>query len=143
MASEDQSSLHSGTKHQAWRRPIYVVPLPAFAPTRTGFYRPLGRNTYHREGFTRLMEERLRQQRDVDALRDGDRPSVEICDDYVQLGKVTKASHVHSLRRAQLTQSFPISRTQNFFLERGRRRTQEPRTRSLWCSQRAKLALMG
>lgn len=67
-----------------------------------------GGHTHHREGLACLMEERLRHQRDVDALRDGDCPSVEIRDDHVQLGKATEASRTQQPPRGP-TQSLPAS----------------------------------
>lgn len=50
--------------------------------------------SYHGQHSLGLLEERFRQQGDVDTLGDGHRAAVQVCDDHVQLKTHT---HIHTL----------------------------------------------
>lgn len=68
-------------------------------------------SSYHGERSLGLLKERFRQQGDVHALGDGDRASVQVSDDHIQLHKTNPWKHtvdksvIHELTAARVRQT--------------------------------------
>lgn len=62
-----------------------LCPFPPRSPGARTLEVGRSRSTYHGEGFPGLLQQRLREQGDVHALRDVHRPAVQVCDNNIQL----------------------------------------------------------